>query len=83
MKLRGEDTSSTYSQLAAAVPWSLLTVDIIDGVWGSGWQLVAAKGSYLIRSVEFVDGKNVPRTAIGLVIDNERIKEISLLERKF
>ena len=50
-------------------------VDIIDGVWRPGSQLVSAKGRYLIRSAEFIDGKNVPLTAIGLLVDNDRIKD--------
>jgi hypothetical protein len=64
VELPGEGTSST-----ASLSTSLM------GFGGPGSQLVSAKERYLIRSMEFVDRKNVPLTAIGLLIDNDRIKE--------
>jgi len=52
-----------------------VVIDIIDGTWRSGSQLVCQKGRYHIRSVEFIDGKDVPPTAIALLIDDDDIKE--------
>jgi len=52
-----------------------VVIDIIDGVWRSGSQLVSAKGRYRIRSVEAIHGPEVPLTAIALLVDEDGIEQ--------
>jgi hypothetical protein len=52
-----------------------VVVDIIDGVWRSGAQLVCAKARYRIRAVEAVHGTHLPRTAIALLVDDGRVRQ--------
>jgi hypothetical protein len=52
-----------------------VVVEMGDGVWSSGSLLVCPKGHYHIRSVEFVDGKDLPRTAVALLIDESEVSQ--------
>src|SRR5262245_41140826 len=52
-----------------------VVVDIIEGTWRSGSLIVCAKSHNRLRSVEFINGKNLPLTAIALLIDDDRIKQ--------
>ena len=54
---------------------TVVVIEIIDGVWQPGVLLVCAKGSYRIQSIESIRGKDLPPTAIALVIDDEHAGE--------